>query len=172
MDRRSFLKASLAAAAWAAGGCVDPGLPRPRIATDIDPLGQLDGIALADLVARGELTAAELIAGAMRRSAALDPALNAIVTKSFDRALARAVSGPAAGPFAGVPYLLKDLTDYAGVRCTHGSRLYAQSVSEHTPPFVQRSEETGLIVLGKTNTPEFGLLPSTESLALGACRNP
>ena len=172
MDRRHFLKASLAAAAWAAGGCVDPGLRRPRPAADDDPLARLDGIAQAELVARGELTAAELIQAAMRRSAALDPALNAIVTKSFDRALARAASGPPAGPFAGVPYLLKDLTDYAGVRCTHGSRLFAQRISEYTPPFVRRSEEAGLVVLGKTNTPEFGLLPSTESLALGACCNP
>jgi amidase len=172
MDRRHFLKTSLAAAAWAAGGCVDPGLRPLRPTANDDPLARLDGIGQADLVARGELTTAELIQAAMRRSAALDPALNAIVTRSFDRALARAASGPPAGPFAGVPYLLKDLTEYSGVRCTHGSRLFAERVSEQTPPFVQRSEDAGLVVLGKTNTPEFGLLPSTESLTLGACHNP
>ena len=172
MDRRDFLKASLAAAAWAAGGCVDAGQRLPRAAGGVDSLARLDGIGQAELVARGELTAAELIEAALRRSAALDGSLNAIVTKSFDRALARAANGPIGGPFAGVPYLLKDLTDYAGVRCTQGSRLFAERISADTPPFVQRSEEAGLIVLGKSNTPEFGLLPSTESLALGPCRSP
>ena len=172
MDRRSFLKASLAATAWVATGCLDPRLHRVRPAANDDPLARLDGIAQAELVARGELTAAELIEAAMRRSAALDPTLDAIVTECFDRALARVAAGPLTGPFAGVPYLLKDLTDYAGVRCTLGSRLFAERISEQTPLFVERSEAAGLVVLGKSNTPELGLLPSTESLALGACRNP
>ena len=108
----------------------------------------------------------------MRRSAALDPTLNAIVTKSFDRALARVAAGVPSGPFGGVPYLLKDLTDWEGVRCTEGSRLFLERISPSTPEFVSRSEAAGLVVLGKTNTPEFGLLPSTEGLALGACANP
>ena len=172
MDRREFLKASLAAAAWAAAGCVDPGPRRPRLDGDQDPLARLDGLAQAELVRKGEVTPAELIQAAMRRNAALDPTLNAIVTESFDRALARAAAGSLEGPFAGVPYLLKDLTDWQGVRCTQGSRLFLEQVSERTPAFVQRSEAAGLVVLGKSNTPEFGLLPSTEGLALGAARNP
>jgi amidase len=145
---------------------------RPRSAGPTDALAQLDGIAQAKRVARGELSAVELIQAAMRRSAALDPTLNAIVTPSFDRALARAAAAPATGPFAGVPYLLKDLMDWQGVRCTRGSRLYAGEISKRSPRLVQRSEATGLVILGKTNTSEFGLLPSTESLALGVCRNP
>jgi amidase len=174
LDRRAFLRASLAGAAWAAGlgvaGCAAPGVPRPRSKGD-DPLARLDGIAQAELVARGEVSAAELIQAAMRRSAALDPQLNAVVTEAFDRALARVAAG-VSGPFGGVPYLLKDLTDWQGVRCTHGSRLFLDSVSERSGPLVVASEATGLVVLGKTNTPEFGLLPSTESLALGPCHNP
>ncbi len=177
MDRRSFLKASLAAAACAAlpggglSGCADPVPRRPRPSAHHDPLAQLDGIGQAELVRRGELSAAELIQAAMRRSSALEPRLHAIVTPSFDRALARAAE-PADGPFGGVPYLLKDLTDFEGVRCTRGSRLFLNQISARSPRLVQRSEEAGLIVLGKTNTSEFGLLPSTESLALGPCRNP
>jgi amidase len=171
MDRRQFLKTSLAAAAWAASGCVDPGVTRPRPSSDDDPLARLDGLAQAELVRKGEVTPAELVQAAMRRTAALDPTLNAIVTKAFDRALARAAE-PGDGVFAGVPYLLKDLTEWEGVRCTQGSRLFLERVSHQTQPFVLRSEEAGLIVLGKTNTPEFGLLPSTEGLALGPARNP
>jgi amidase len=171
MDRREFLKTSLAAAAWAAAGCADPGIRRSRPGSGDDPLARLDGLAQAELVRSGEVTPAELIQAAMRRTAALDPILNAVVTKSFDRALARA-SEPLDGPFAGVPYLLKDLTEWKGVRCTQGSRLFLDRISNETEPFVQRSEEAGLIVLGKTNTPEFGLLPSTEGLALGPARNP
>ena len=177
MDRREFLKASLGGAAWAAAlgsglaGCAEPGLRPPRRAGD-DPLARLDGIAQAELVAKGELSHAELIQAAMRRIAALDPQLNAVVTRSFDRAFGRVVQGGLAGPFAGVPYLLKDLTDWQGARCTSGSRLFLDRVAERSPPLVTASESAGLVVLGKTNTPEFGLLPSTESLALGACHNP
>ena len=171
MDRREFLKTSLAAAAWAATGCVDPGLRPPRPVGDDDPLARLDGMAQAELVRRGEVTPADLVQAAMRRSAALDPSLNAVVTKSFDRALARAAE-PLEGPFAGVPYLLKDLTEWQGVRCTQGSRLFLERISHQTEPFVARSEEAGLVVMGKSNTPEFGLLPSTEGLALGVARNP
>ncbi len=178
MDRRRFLKTALAAAAWAAlpggglTGCADPVPRRPRASAHDDPLARLDGIAQAELVARGELSAAELIQAALRRSTAQGPRLNAIVTASFDRALARASGAPPSGPFAGVPYLLKDLMDWEGVRCTRGSRLFAHQISRRSSPLVLRSEQAGLIVLGKTNTSEFGLLPSTESLALGACRNP
>jgi amidase len=174
MHRREFLKASLAWAAAVGGGlagCAAPGVPRPRSKGD-DPLARLDGVAQAELVARGDVSPAELIQAAMRRSAALDPELNAVVTESFDRALGRVMAGGVSGPFGGVPYVLKDLTDWEGVRCTRGSRLFLDAVSERSPPLVVASEAAGLVVLGKTNTPEFGLLPSTESLALGACRNP
>jgi amidase len=171
MDRRGFLKTSLAGAAWLATGCVDPGVRRPRASAEDDPLARLDALAQAELVRSGEVTAGELVQAAMRRRAALDPSLNAIVTSTFDRALARAARS-LAGPFSGVPFLLKDLTDYEGVRCTQGSRLLLQRVSPRSEPFVTQLEEAGLVILGKTNTPEFGLLPSTEGLALGAARSP
>jgi amidase len=171
MDRRGFLKTSLAAAAWLAGGCAEPGLRRPRADAADDPLARLDALAQAERVRKGEVTAGELVQAAMRRRAALDPTLNAVVTTTFDRALARATSS-LGGPFAGAPYLLKDLTDYEGVRCTQGSRLLLERISPRTEPFVHEVEAAGLVVLGKTNTPEFGLLPSTEGLALGPARNP
>jgi amidase len=171
MDRREFLKSTLAGAAWLAAGCADPGVRRPRASADDDPLARLDALGQAELVRSGEVSAGELVQAAMRRRAALDPSLNAVVTTSFDRALARAARS-LAGPFSGAPFLLKDLTDYEGVRCTQGSRLLLERVSPRSDPLVTLLEDAGLVILGKTNTPEFGLLPSTEGLALGAARNP
>ncbi|MEN8161822.1 MAG: amidase [Myxococcota bacterium] len=175
MRRREFLSAS---ATWLAGvsatglsGCAGPALLRHG-SPDDDALARLDAIGQAALVARGDVHPGELIEAAMRRIAALDPTLNAVVTRSFDRALGRVVNDRPAGPLAGVPYLLKDLTDWEGVRCTRGSRLFLNRIAPASPELVTRSEAAGLVVLGKTNTPEFGLLPSTEPLALGACRNP
>lgn len=133
---------------------------------------RLDGLAQAELVRHREVTSRELVEAAIRRVERIDPALNAVVTHAFERALARAGSALGDGPFAGVPYLLKDLIDWEGVRTTNGSRLMLDFVSTETPEYVKRSEAAGLVVIGKTNTPEFGLLASTESLALGACHNP
>jgi amidase len=137
-----------------------------------DTLARLDGVGQAALVAQGKVGPAELVEAAIRRIEALDPALNAVVTRSFDRALRRLDRNRVTGPLAGVPYLLKDLTDWEGVRCTFGSRLFLNRIADASPELVTRSEGAGLVVLGKTNTPELGLLPSTEPLALGACRNP
>lgn len=176
MRRREFLAAGATGLAAISGvgagasGCA-PSLLRHGPPGD-DALARLDAVGQAALVARGEVRPGELIEAAMRRIAALDPTLNAVVTRSFDRALGRVVNEPMTGPLAGVPYLLKDLTDWEGVRCTRGSRLFLNRISAASPELVIRSEAAGLVVLGKTNTPEFGLLPSTESLALGACRNP
>ena len=75
-------------------------------------------------------------------------------------------------PLSGVPYLIKDLDNFAGERHTSGSRLFAKQISETTDPVPEKAVEAGMVVLGKTNTPEFGLLATTESLLLGACHNP
>jgi amidase len=78
-----------------------------------------------------------------------------------------------AGPFAGVPFLLKDLlASFAGVRMTLGSKLLQSFVPDHDSELVARHKRAGLIILGKTNTPEFGILPTTEPLLFGACHNP
>jgi amidase len=137
-----------------------------------DELSLLDATAQAELIRTGQVTAAELAQAAIERIEALNPVLNAVVTPVFDRALDAARAGPA-GPFAGVPYLLKDLAcEMEGVRFTEGSRFLAGHVSISDQDLVVRLRQAGLVILGKTNTPEFGLAPACEPVLFGPARNP
>jgi len=138
----------------------------------VDEFYKLDSVALAALVKKGEVTSLELAQAAIKRIEALNGEINAVVTPIFEPALEKARNGLPSGPFTGVPYLFKDLMDYKGYRTTFGSRATINHISDETHPFGLRVLEAGLNVLGKTNTPELGLLATTESLALGPCRNP
>jgi len=139
----------------------------------VDDIAFLDGTAQADLVRRKEVKPIELVDAAVERIERVNPTLNAVVTPMYEEAH-RAASGPLpGGPFAGVPYLLKDLgAEYAGTRLTEGSALLGDYVSDHDTELVIRLKRAGLIMLGKTNTPEFGLLPTTEPRLFGPTRNP
>jgi amidase len=135
-------------------------------------LATLDATEQAGLVQRHDVAPAELVAAAIERIEALNPTLNAVVTPVFDRAL-DAAKGTLAGPFAGVPYLLKDLAcEMDGVRFTEGSRFLANNVSTFDQELVVRLRAAGLVILGKTNTPEFGMAPACEPLLFGPTRNP
>ena len=135
-------------------------------------LALLDATAQAALVRTGQVTAAELVAAAIERIEALNPVLNAVVTPVFDQAVEAAQAGPA-GPFAGVPYLLKDLAcEMKGVRFTEGSRFLASYVSAYDSELVVRLRRAGLIILGKTSTPEFGMAPACEPVLFGPVSNP
>src|SRR5262249_45303498 len=102
----------------------------------------------------------------------LDPTLNAVVTPIFDRAIDEC-DAVATGPFAGVPYLIKDLAcEMQGVRFTEGSRFLAHNVSTFDQELVVRLRPAGLVILGKTNAPEFGMAPACEPLLFGPTRNP
>jgi amidase len=139
----------------------------------MDEFATLDGIAQAALVQSGEITASELVEAAIRRIEATNPQLNAVVTEMFDQARAAAQTSQPTGPLSGVPFLLKDLgVAYKGVRLTGGSAALANYLPNTDATLVERTSAAGLIVLGKTNTPEFGLLPTTEPAFLGTCRNP
>src|SRR5437660_4307171 len=139
----------------------------------LDESAWMDATALAELVRRGEVAATELVEAAIGRIEQLNPALNAVVTPMFDRALGEARGGMPAGPFAGVPFLLKDLAvECAGVRFTEGSAFLRDNVSTHDQELVRRLRRAGLVILGKTNTPEFGLLPTCEPALFGPARNP
>ena len=132
-----------------------------------------DATALADLVARGEVTAAELLALARSRRAQVDPALNAVVADLGQVADRRAADPELAGPFAGVPFLVKDLgQEYAGFPTSNGSRALAGDVADRHALVTQRFLDAGLVVFGKTNTPEFGAKVITESELWGPARNP
>ena len=138
-----------------------------------DDLAFLDATAQAELVRRKEVQAIELVEAAIERIERLNPELNAVVTKMYEQAHAVATGELPDGPFAGVPFLLKDLgAPYDGVRMTLGTNLLRDFVPSHDSEFVARLKRAGLIILGKSNTPEFGLLPTTEPHLFGPCRNP
>jgi amidase len=141
--------------------------------TDIPELAFLDATAQADLVRRKEVTSLELVEAAIARIERLNPLVNAVVTPLFDEALQAAQGLLPVGPFAGVPFLLKDiLASYAGAPLTFGSRWLKDYRPDHDSELVTRYKQAGLIILGRTNVPEFGLLPTTEPELFGPCRNP
>ena len=133
-----------------------------------------DAVGLAELVARREVSPGELLEAATVRMAEVNPKLNAVILDLSAPALAAVEAGLPEGPFRGVPFLLKDLsTQLEGVRTQGGSALWAA-----VPPAVADSalvaayKAAGLVIFGKTNTPEFGLQPVTEPSAFGPTRNP
>ncbi|MEU3181289.1 MULTISPECIES: amidase [Streptomyces] len=131
-----------------------------------------DAVGLAALVAGGEVSAAELLEVAVARAEAVDGKLNAIVRPMYDLARDRTRT-PLTGPFAGVPFLIKDLSqDYAGLPTGSGSRSLAHLSAERHSAVVERWLEAGLVIFGKTNTPEFGAKGITEPEVNGPTRNP
>jgi amidase len=133
---------------------------------------QHDALSLGELVATGEVTAAELLAAARNRAGAVNPAINAICTWLDDHADQR-VTQQLSGPFAGVPFLLKDLHQHlAGYPTSDGSRALANRKATHTSTVVQRWLDAGVVIFGKTNTPEFGSKGITEPALFGPTRNP
>ena len=142
----------------------------------MDPLPEYesyDGLGLADLVRRREVLASEVTEAAIARIEARNPAVNAVIHTMFEQAR-RAASGPLPdGPFSGVPFLLKDLlAACAGEPLTSSCRLLAAYVPDHDSELVARHRRAGLVILGKTNTPELGILGVTEPLLHGPTRNP
>ena len=135
--------------------------------TDLASLARLDGVAQAELCARGELSPAESLDACMARIDALNPLLRAVVTVAHEQ------PGPARpGPFSGVPFLVKDSTPWPGLRWSMGSRLFAANTAQQQTPYGRRLAESGLVCAGKSATAEFGLLFSTETLLEGVTHNP
>lgn len=131
-----------------------------------------DAVGLAELVAEGETTSAELVEMAIERVEALNPSLNAVVVKRYEQARRRAAAGGHSGPFRGVPFLTKDLASVAGEVVSFGSVFFRNFRSPVTDEYQLRLERAGLISIGRTNSPEFGLLPTTESVMHGSAHNP
>jgi len=134
--------------------------------------GRYDGLGLAELVRKGDVKPAELVEEAIERVEARNPQINAVVCKLYDSAR-RAAAGALSGPFAGVPFFIKDLmAPVAGAPMSQGNRRLAHVVRDYDGEIVKRYRNAGLVFVGKTNVPEFGLAPVTESEAFGPCRNP
>ena len=137
-------------------------------------LGRLDAHGQAALVARGEVSPAELVEAAILRIEALDGAINAVCHRAFAAARARAAEppGPGASGLAGVPYLLKDSLPYPGMPAYAGSRSRTDAPATHGFALAQRFDAAGLAPVGKSTMAEFGLLVSNETLRFGPTRNP
>ncbi len=138
-----------------------------------------DAITLAGLLRGRQVSAREVITASIERILAVDGSVNAIVTRCFDAALAKAAAadeamaaGQAPPLLHGLPVAHKDLTDTAGVRTTYGSLLFADNVPGRDALIVSRMSGAGAISLGKTNTPEFGAGSHTVNKLFGATRNP
>lgn len=138
-----------------------------------------DGLGLADLVKTGKVSPSELVEEAIGRIEKHNPILNAVVYKMYDQGRETAAkassrgAGDGGGPFRGVPFLLKDvLGNYEGVPTTYACRFMSGIPASHDYTLVSRFKAAGLVTLGKTNAPEFGLLPTTEPVLYGPARNP
>ena len=139
----------------------------------MDDYSEHDGVALAELVRSGKVSALELTEAAIVRAEKHNPVLNAIVHTAFDEARAAAKSALPDGPFRGVPFLIKDLAmPVAGWPMTSGSRFCRGVFNQADGGLTARYRSSGAVLLGKTNTPEFGITGTTESAHLGPCRNP
>ncbi len=137
-----------------------------------DSFASLDAMEQAELVRKRSVRPIELVDAAIERIEKTNPSINAVVTPMFEQARAAARKVPK-GPFAGVPFLLKDLgASYAGARLTNGSAFLRNHVSDHDSELMTRFKRSGLIALGKTNLSEFGIMITTEPRLFGPCRNP
>ena len=132
-----------------------------------------DGLNQASLVSTGQATPATLLHAAIARADAVNPALNAITLPLYERARAEAAGPLPAGPYHGVPFLLKDISaGLKGVPTAGGSRLFMDQPARYDTVLTARMKAAGLVIFGKTNTPEFGSLPTTEPLLTGVTHNP
>jgi amidase len=134
--------------------------------------GNYDAVGLADLVRGKHVSAKELLDEAIARTAKVDGEINAVVVKHYDFAERQIDQGLPEGPFTGVPFLLKDLDILEGTRTTSGASIYKDNVADHTGTLARRFLASGVTIFGKSSTPEFGLMPTTEPRLFGPTRNP
>lgn len=144
--------------------CAVPGFPE---------YGSYDALGLADLVRQGRVSSAELVEECISRIERVNPRINAVVFELFDRARARAMSAPDQGPFAGVPFLIKDLIQrIPGVPTQEGSRFFEGWTPTDETHLYRRWLDAGIVPVAKTATSEMGLLPVVETALHGVTRNP
>lgn len=168
--RRTFLQAGGSLVGAAALGL--PAGARTRSLT-YDEFASHDAVGLAALIRRGDVSAAEVLEAAIARAEAVNPTINAIVLKHYDMARKAVAEGAPGGALAGVPWLLKDLgTHLKGTITTGGSAFFRDAVSDYDSTIAERYRRGGLVIFGKTATPEFGQTATTESRLWGLTRNP
>jgi len=163
MDRREVIKS-----ATAAGTGLMPG-NLTGLAAEYD---RYDALGLADLISQKQITPMELLTAVRQRVEAINPQINAFCQLFFEKAEAQIKEG-LSGPLAGVPFALKDLGQYlSGTVTSGGSRVWKDSVATFDSTLVARYKKAGLVIFGKTTSPELGLTTTTESVLYGQTRNP
>lgn len=174
MKRREFISVTSAAVALAAtvtaSSADQPA--QPKLALADDELLAYDALGLAELVRKGELSSRELVQATAQRIDRLDGKINAMTTLSIQRALKNTQSISADSVFAGVPTVIKDLADVAGIRRTSGSRMQLTHVPQSSSDYMTALEAAGLNIVGMSNTPEFASIVITDNDAFGPTRNP
>src|SRR6202048_2136824 len=134
---------------------------------------QHDAVSLAGLIAKRQVSPEEVLEAAIGRGEQVNPAINAIVHKQYEQARKAVATGLPEGPLRGVPYLIKDLGFFeTGEPGTFGSSLFKDFVADHDTAYVTRCKKAGLVFMGRSSSPEFGLNPNTEPRLYGSCHNP
>jgi len=173
--RRAFIEvgAAAAVATQVVPGATTAAGKNGGDALPFDDYARHDGLGLAQLVARAEVSAEELLHAAIQRTEQVNPQINAVVQKLYDFAKQEINRGLPDGPFKGVPFLLKDLGIHlAGTPNTYGSLFFKDSIARDTSAVVDRYRQAGLVIFGKTTAPEFGTSGFCESALYGVTRNP
>jgi Asp-tRNA(Asn)/Glu-tRNA(Gln) amidotransferase A subunit family amidase len=134
---------------------------------------QYDGLGLAELIAKKQITPMELLNAVRERVEVVNPKLNPLCHIFFEKAEAQIHENLGTGPFRGVPFVLKDLGIYMkGTITSAGGRVWKEALADLDSTLVTRYKQAGLVIFGKTNTPELGLTTTTESVLFGETRNP
>jgi len=177
MSRRRALKAGAIAAAFTVGAQGARAKPSPAL--DNSELAWMSGVNLAALIASKHISPVEVTQYFLSRIEALEPQINAYITVDAEGAMSQArefekmlMRGDTLGPMHGLPISIKDLVMTRGLRTTYGSLIYQDNIPERDEIQIERLRAAGAIILGKTNTPEFGKFPRTRSLVGGETSNP
>ncbi|MEM7329581.1 MAG: amidase [Pseudomonadota bacterium] len=184
INRRQILQSGSAVAALGAlGACAgsDPDsseieVDTPPVTVEAKPSGYSataipDGLEQVAMLASGETTSLALTEAAIARAKATQPLINAIATETYEDAL-EAAATPASGAYGGVPTFIKDLLDWKGAQTLYGSRAFRGYIASEDGEFAKAWRKAGIVNLGKSTSPEMGLISSTEPLVTGATRNP
>ncbi|MCB1708734.1 MAG: amidase [Halioglobus sp.] len=170
--RRELIQDSALLATAAAVGLTSPSVLAAKV-KGFEEYRSYDALGLAELVRKGDASADELLDLAMARAEAVNPKINAIVMRHDELARQAIKQGLPQGPFSGVPWLLKDLgVSMDGTITTEGSVLFKDAMRDHDSTLVKRYREAGLVIFGKTASPEFGGTATTESAIFGDTHNP
>jgi amidase len=178
MSRREALKLGATAGLGTAAALLTPSALRVEAAPAkfsgmAAEYENYDGLGLAELIAKRQISAIELLNAVRQRVEALNPKLNALCHLFFDKAEAQIKQGLGTGRFHGVPFVMKDLGQYmAGTITSSGSRVFKNYTPDFDSTLVTRYKQAGLVIFGKTNSPEFGLTTTTESVLYGKTHNP